>query len=260
MIHRSELIIFRRVVVGFQGPPDSLASLEIAAEMAQRLRSELSGVFFKDQGLIDWCASGIVRHVSSLGAGPVAPEALIRDLDAAAALARTRLARVAQALGLNARFEVSGAEPMDPEITGPDDLLVVIEPSDPSARHSHPFSGMLQRIATAAVPVLYVPHGARMRRGPVIALASTQEDGVVQLAARIARQFGEEMVRIEAGESEEWIRVSPPDERLLVLDRRSPLLHDIQALTTLLAGRKAPALIVGTAGLEKDGCDDHRLG
>src|SRR5690606_12015771 len=124
--------------------------------------------------------------------------------------------------------------------------------SDPSARHSHPFAGMLQRIAAAAVPVLYVPHGARMRRGPVIALASREDDGVVQLAARIARQFREEMVRIDAGEADAWIRATPPGERLLVLDRRCPLLRDVQALTTLLAARMVPALFVGTAGLKKD--------
>lgn len=239
-------ILFRRVVIGFQAPPDSRASLEIAAGMARMLRSELAGIFLEDKEFLDWCAGGPVRHLSSFGAEAVAPEALLREFSAAAALAQARLARVARALGLEARFETRRAELTDPGIAGPEDLLVVMEPASPSARHSHPFTGMLKRIAAISVPVLYVPHAAQSRSGPVIALAAGDGNEIAELAGHIARQFGEEYRVLDEADAERWL-AGPAQERLIVIDRASPLLQDAGAFAALTARRKVPVLIAGSS-------------
>lgn len=250
MAEDSEILVFRRVVIGFQGSSDSRKSLEIAAELARRMKSELLGVFVEDPGLIDWCSARTVRHFSRIGGAGASLQALQLDYSAAAALARSRLFSVARALGLDTHFEVIRAARglADPQFNRPGDLLVVIEPDDPLARHSYPFAGMLQRAVDWNVPILYVPHDARIRQGPIVAIGAGDETR--RMAGDIARSLGEQAFLLPEGDFSQL----PPEgrhEKLIVIDRQSPFVRELRNLARLLAERRVPALIVGTQILDR---------
>lgn len=248
MTESSDITIFRRMVIGLLVTPDSRESLAIAADFARRFNSELLAVFHEDIRLIEWCASQRVRHHSrtASGARTVSPERMLQDFSAAAAVARSRLLKLAQSLGLDMRFEVSRGEggPFDPGAIEPGDLLAVIEPADPLARLSHPFASVLQRIAAASAPVLYVPHGAAPRAGPVISELHGENGNERQMVERIVRILGEELITAPDADPMRLIS-QPARERLIVMSRRSPIFADMSAFTALVTARRAPILVVG---------------
>lgn len=244
----SEDLHFRRVVIRLQGAAGSTRSLEIVARFAKLFGSGLSGIFLEDPSLIEWSASPMARHFSRVSAGPssVSPETLSQDFAAAAAIAKKRLLRIAGALGLPLDFTVAAADwpAFGAAALQPSDLPAVVEPADPSARPSYPFAAILRAMTQADRPVLYVPHGAVERPGPIVSMLREDDEAGRAVAQHIARRTGEELVaRTDAALS----RPAADDvrERLIVLSRQAALPSDAAALCALLSARRVPVFIVG---------------
>jgi hypothetical protein len=190
----------------------------------------------------------MARHYSRGSARPasVTPEMLTRDFTAAAAVARARLLNVARSLGLTMHFEVSrtGSALIDPDRLEPGDLLAVIEPADPLARSSHPFAALRARIAAANGPVLYVPHGAASRKGPVLSIAGDADRNDLELVEQMVRAFGDDIVLASEADLPR-LKAETARERMIILRRGARILSDSAAFSALVTARRVPALIVG---------------
>lgn len=240
-------LLFRRMVLSFHGAPDSTESLEVVAHFARLFNSELFGLFVEDAGLIEWLSSPLSRHFSRGMSEPAAPspETLSHEFSAAASVARQRLLDAGFALGLTTRFEKTstGAAALVTKALEAGDLLAMIEPADPLARTSYPFAAFRRLVETSAAPVLFVPHGAVVRQGPILSIAAEQDTASRETVDRIVRMLNEELVLLPKADLEQ-----PPAnaarERLIVLSREA-LADDIGRYATRLSERGVPVLILG---------------
>lgn len=246
---------FRRLVVGFRDASGPGAGLEAAAQLAERFRAELLGVFVEDLGLVEWSAAPLARRATgpSRPLAPFTAERLAEEFAAAAAVARQRLARVAAARGIGSRFlvERTSAASLQLGAAGPEDLLVVVEPDDPLARLSHPFTTLLGAVARAAAPVLFVPRRVFQRPGPVVAVTRRPEEPAHRIAAAVAGALGEVLIELPGGAPAETARLAhalaPVGERLIVLGRPALAAADPLLFAALAAERRVPTLVAGSA-------------
>jgi len=251
---------FRRLVIGCHGEAGSRSALEATVRLARTMESQLLGIFVEDAPLLEWSASPLTRQVGGgvRSGGPFTPETLAADFATAAAMMRERLARLAGGVGLTAGFRVarSSGSSLDFDGSEPGDLLVVVEPTDPMARLSYPFAGLLQTIAKASTPVLYMPHRVLQRRGPVVAIARRPDDPGQRLAAEVAATIGEDLLSVSASaQGEPGHPLSLPDvsralsgvrERLLVLSRPALPADDPCLFAAIAAQRMVPTLVAGS--------------
>ncbi|MFC3228575.1 hypothetical protein ACFOGJ_15125 [Marinibaculum pumilum] len=257
---------FRRIVLGFHDATCAMPDLETAVAFAQALQSELLGVFVEDDPVLEWSAAPLSRHLARASGAAVAVtrDRLAAEFATSAALMRQRLLQAAAAHGVRAGFQVERASAAALQHAGGQsaDLLAVLEPADPMARLSYPFAGILRSVAASTVPVLYLPHGTRRRRGPVATLGPDGEGH--RIAAAIAHRIGAPLVdladRIRQGAGP--FTLSLPmleralagiDESLLVLDRPALPVGAPALLADIAARRMVPVLVTGTAPVSRDG-------
>lgn len=238
---------FRRMVISFHDATTWTADLRVAARLAQRFGSDLCGIFIEDASSIEWAASPLGRHFSRDYGVPLPQSAdkLARNVSAVASIARRRLVKVAADLGLMADFVMAHAS-LQTNLRAPQqgDLITVIELGDPLARLSYPFVGILRMVEAARAPVLYVPHGAVERAGPVLAAVEAGERRIELIAHSVARLLGEELIRVPALDYSTLVDTRP-GERLLILSRRLAFGEKAGPLTEALMERKVPLLIIG---------------
>jgi hypothetical protein len=207
-----EVVRIRRVVVGFADAAAAAGDLiATAAELARVLHVELWGLFVEDALLFDAAALTLLRAIEprqlvwrSLTATQLAQAHAV----AAGALER-HLLDAAAALGVPAGFQVVRGDPATMLLRQcePSDLLVIAEPADPIARAMHPYPRLVRALCETASAVLFIPHGARRRKGPVVAFARSPDDPSLALAASIAAASGERLIVLASGgpESEQKI-------------------------------------------------------
>lgn len=266
----SRTTMFRRVVIGFRDTCESSSSLEATARFAQLIETELLGVFIEDTELMEWSGSPLMRQFTSISRPPVpaSPARLAEEFSAAADMMRRRFARAAATLGVRARFQIerSSAATLEIKGAGPEDLLVVVEPADPMARLSYPFTTVLEAVAKSQAPVLYMPNQVRQRTGPVVSVFRDADDQGHRIAADLASRLGEDMIDIRFSEDElpqaeaaakaasgrapasvEHIRhaLDGVRECLIVFSRQVLGDHDPSLFVLLAAERRVPLLIVG---------------
>lgn len=99
----------RRILVALDTSADSLAGLEVAAQLAAGLRAELAGLFVEDELLLRAGRLPVTREVNQLTgeARDVDEEAMERQLRAQAARARQALQAAAERSGTTWRFRTA---------------------------------------------------------------------------------------------------------------------------------------------------------
>ena len=255
--------VIRRLVVGFHDAAGSSSALEATVRLARTMESQLLGIFVEDAPLLEWSSSPLTRQVGGgvRPGGTFTPDTLAADFATAAAMMRERLARLAGGVGLTAGFRVArtSASSLDFDGREPGDLLVVVEPTDPMARLSYPFAGLLQTIARTSVPVLYMPHRVLQRRGPVVSIAPRPDDPGQRLAAEVAATIGEDLLNVPPPAHGSSPGVGGPlslqdlsralsgvRERLLVLSRPTLPADDPCLFASIATQRMVPTLVAGT--------------
>lgn len=204
---RVEVTSIRRVVVGFA---DAAAAADVviatAAELAHALNVELTGLFIEDALLFDATAFPWLRAIEPRRLlWQSLDTAQVTELHALAARAAERLLLgKAAAFGVAAGFQIVRGDPATTlaRRCEPSDLLVIAEPADPIARTLHPYPSLVRAIWETHAAVLYVPHGARSRAGPVVAVAEAADDAALALAAPVAAALKERLIVLAAAQPE----------------------------------------------------------
>jgi hypothetical protein len=103
----------------------------------------------------------------------------------------------------------------------PDDIIVVIEPRNPAERVTHQFRQFLHAALNAPTAALLVPSRISRRKGPVVAIATSEHDPSVHVGLGIARSVHERLLILAPADADVRLSARPPGERVVPVDRRS---------------------------------------
>lgn len=266
---------FKRMVLGLPHSTNDYASVIFTAELAQLLGLDLIGVFAEDEGLIDLAALPCVRELRFLGGGwhRVDAEQFERRSSQAAADARRLFGDAAKALRVGARFDLAKGKIGDAvgSQSTPDDIIVVIEPRNPVERVTHQFRQLMDVALNAPAAALLIPSHISRRKGPIVAVATSEHDPSIQAALRVAKSIQEKLLVLappdaaealarlaavssvpvdrrpirsgEVGALELGSLLAPTGERFVVLSRGA----DVRLPSQLAFGRGVPVLVTGPA-------------
>jgi hypothetical protein len=187
---------FRRVVVGLpQGAP-SRASVDAAAELAELLNIELLATFMADASLPVLAGLSGARELLAFDRGWQAIDEirLARDIDRAVNIARRRFAELVRSRNVKTGFDVLSDARAIASLIRADDIVAVIEPSHPGERISWQFTGLLEAALTIAGAVLAVPTRIARSTGPIMTVATADDDRGVRAALEIAVALHERLI------------------------------------------------------------------
>jgi hypothetical protein len=194
----------RRVVIGFADSGAAVGNvIATAAEFARVLEVELWGLFIEDALVF---AAAEWPHQRAIAPRALEWRALTAAGNAEAHVLAARaverhLLGEAAALGIAAGFQIVRGEPAAAltQRLEPSDLLVFAEPADPIARVLPPYPRLVRALHETAAGVLYVPHGARRKSGPVVAFAQSANDPALELATSVAAALHERLIVLAMG-------------------------------------------------------------
>jgi hypothetical protein len=192
---------FKRLVLGLQ-PGAHDRTMQLAVELADLLHLDLLGLFLEDTSLRDLASIPFSREFRSLGGGwhTIDIDQLSHDFELAARGIERKFVGAAKRLLTGYQFEVARG-PMAQTFTTLsriDDIVMIVEPQSPAERATQQFSWLLEAAFQAVAAVMLVPSNIARAKGPVVAIATSQDDSSIDAAAAIALAAKEELVIIEA--------------------------------------------------------------
>lgn len=227
---------FRRIVLEFRTGAHSSEAVRSAAELAELLQLELFGRYVEDPGLAQLARTSFAREFRVL-------EGQWRELDSISAAASAELAiAAARRLFLQAAasapvlggFEVVRASAAPGRGRSTEEIVAIVQPAG-MAEAAVP--GDLPGEASAA---LLLPRHHGRRRGPVVAIGTSENDPALAMARAIALAAREPLVLM--GWPPDPSAFIPANARLVVVDARrfTEIIRHVPALR----GR-IPILVVG---------------
>jgi nucleotide-binding universal stress UspA family protein len=186
--------LFRRILVGVDASAQSMAALEVGAEIAAGLKSELHGVFIEDIELHKLAALPVAREVRyPCGTGSIlTPEAMRRELRAQATLAQRALSRLCQEMSLPGSFRTVRGDVQQTivRVANEMDLLVLGRFSRPLVQRPRLGSTARAAAVNAKTSVLLV-HPTHVIHPPIVlAYDGTQPSRkALRIALHLARRI-----------------------------------------------------------------------
>jgi hypothetical protein len=192
---------FKRLVLGLQ-PGAHDRTMQLAVELADLLHLDLLGLFLEDTSLRDLASIPFSREFRSLGGGwhTIDIDQLSHDFELAARGIERKFVGAAKRLLTGYQFEVARGPMAKTFATFSriDDIVMIVEPQSPAERATQQFSWLLEAAFQAVAAVMLVPSNIARAKGPVVAIATSQDDSSIDAAAAIALAAKEELVIIEA--------------------------------------------------------------
>jgi nucleotide-binding universal stress UspA family protein len=180
----------RRLLIAVDASRDSLAVLEVAADLARRMGAQLSGIYVEDENLVRLAEHPAVRKVPLWsGAGRmVTGRAIHGALVAQAALARRSLSAAAELARVPWTFDVArGFVPHEVVVRAREAELLLIGRSKSRLWRRRGISATMRAVlARTSTPLLVLEPGQRWR-SPVAVIFDGSRGGEVALvlAARL---------------------------------------------------------------------------
>lgn len=198
----------RRILVAVDGSTASASALQASAELAQRERAELVGLYVEDLNLVRFAGLPFAREVgiTLCERRRVDVRNMERAMRGQALRARVALERIVERLRLQGTFRVARGAVIE-------ELLVAAREADLIVLGAAGVEPALRRrvgetlrgvVARAQHPVLVMAPGAGLRP-PVVALYDGSEAGrrALEIGAQLSIQLGEEMTVLVLETSDE---------------------------------------------------------
>jgi hypothetical protein len=269
---------FKRLVLGLQpSAPDRI--MQLAADLAEVLDLELLGLFLEDSSLRDLAGIPFAREFSPLGGGWRAMDVdrLTHELEVAAHSTERMFTDAVKRLPIKCEFEVIRGPIADiiASVSRTGDIVMILEPANAAERATQQFSWLIEGAFQSAAAVMLVPSRIVRTAGPIVAIATGQDDPSIHAAAAIAKATKENLVIAEANDhngddaairrlaAETGVSVKriPADnqpvsgawaqtlhalrERLVVMTR-GPLAYE--AASSIASARHVPVLVIESPG------------
>lgn len=192
--------IFKRMVLGLPQSSRDYAAVAAAAELAELLGIALAATFVEDATLLGVAELPYVRELRSLGGGwqQISLEQLEHDIARSAAAARRLFDEVTQLCNIETSFSLvrgSAANVLPSQATA-EDILVIVEPRNPSERVTQQFTELLAAAFSAVAAVMIVPSRIARARGPIVAVAADPDDPSIAKAIGIAAAARERLIMV----------------------------------------------------------------
>jgi hypothetical protein len=247
--------LFRRLVVSL-APESDGRSADAAIEFARRLEAHLTLLVVQDELMLQAVALPFVNEID-LHSGAwrtIDADAVMRHWAGTTQQFVRRMTERLERAGIAGDVRVSRDAPGAAlgAACEPGDLVLLIEPSDPLARIARPFVSDLAAALGGERDVLFAPHGASPRDGPIAALPGPSDRRCAAIASRIAELTGRRLMIIEppqtaapAGAIQRALDAAPAPAResLIVMTRGAFGVEPAQAFA-LAAARGAPLLLL----------------
>jgi len=185
----------RRILVALDASPESLAALELAAELAAGLQAELAGLFVENVDFLNLAALPFARAASRIAPGgrSIDAEQMAADLRAQASLARRAFDAVASGLALRSSFRILRGR-VETELAtavAEGDLLTLGRGERSVRRHAlgQTLQTISRQLPSSVLLAVAVRHVAT---APIAVVYDVSEcgAGALDLAARIAQRSG----------------------------------------------------------------------
>lgn len=201
----------RRILVAIDGSATSAAALQASAELAQRERAELVGLFVEDVNLVRFAGLPFAREVSVTlcERRRVDVRNMERAMRGQALRARVALERVVERLRVHGSFRVARGAVIDELLVAAReaDLIVLGAGGMELALRQRVGETLRGVVARAEHPVLVMTPGAGLRP-PVVVLYDGSAAGkrALEIGSRLAVELGEEMTVLVVEASDEGFR------------------------------------------------------
>ena len=228
---------FKRLVLALQ-PGAPSVDLRIATEMARVLDLELLALVLDDLILTTVARLPFSREFRgpALGWQRMNPDQLASDIQAATQNLRRSIEGAARDLQANAQLEVIKGPLTDTirAVSRAGDILLLAEPASPAERASVQFNWLTEAVLGSPVAVLLLPARLARRKGPVVAIAATEDDPSIQAATEIAAFLGEDLVILDADHLEHPLSMREFGDEERLRAERIPAARGALADPTLL--------------------------
>ena len=266
---------FKRMILGLPQSAGDYPLVGATVKLAEMLHMHLVAMFADDRSLMHVAGLPFARELRPLGGGwqSIDVGQLTAEFERSSATARRLFGEVARNCSVETSFRVEQGTAADiiASLATAEDIVVVIEPTNPAERVTQQFIRLMDSAFRTSASVMIVPCRIARLSGPIVALASGPEDPSIEAAAGIAKAARERLIvmgpaerftansawsqaigaaggRMEfastaalpnaaklAGELQRW------NERLLVMSRG--VLDDAQ-VPTLASLRSIPIVVV----------------
>ena len=186
-----------RVLAGFGGLADEVATIDAALALARAMHAEITGHFVEESNLLDFAGLPFARVVRATGRTATTVEAghMKQELAHAASTWRRALVAKAERSRITCRFDTSTGEYCSEiaRVTAASDF-VVINPAN-VARHGRARARTVLESIPAYAGLVVLPEHRKNEKGPVLLLLGAQTDhDAPELAQRLAEAAGTDLV------------------------------------------------------------------
>ena len=272
---------FKRMILGLPQSAGDYRLVGATVKLAEMLQMNLVAMFADDRSLMQVAGLPFARELRPLGGGwqSIDVGQLAAEFERSTATARRLFGEVVRGCRVETSFRVEQGTAADiiASLATAEDIVVVIEPTNPAERVTQQFIRLMDAAFRTSASVMIIPCRIARLSGPIVALASGAEDPSIEAAAAIANAAREKLIivgpsqpfspnsslskaveasggRMEfastaalpdvaklAGELQRW------NERLLVMTRG--VLDDAQ-VPTLASLRSVPVVVVEPAATD----------
>jgi hypothetical protein len=201
MARRSE---FRRMILGLPQSTGDYPSVGATVRLAELLQTQLLGMFAEDRSLMDLAALPFARELRPLGGGwqTIDIKQLASEFERNAATARRLFGELVRNCHVETSFRVERGTAADiiASVATAEDIVVVIEPTNPAERVTQQFVRLMESAFRASASVMIIPSRISRLSGPVVALASGPDDPSIEAATRIAGAAREKLIIVGPAE------------------------------------------------------------
>lgn len=241
-----------RLILHADASRDVAAGLALSVELAVALQMEIAALFIVEDASIDACGLPFPTHIGFSGrALTLDPARLERLIRREAEACRRMLAEAAARRALAWSFESRRGEPaalLRAEAAAHDIVVVRL---DGVGGGTHRTIGQARALAPSHGGVLFVPVDRGPRRGPVVILARSSQEGerTADVALSLAQALGVAVDHVVLAGPGRAAGVAPLSRTasLMVVSTDSPLLDDEATLRRLVVGLGAPLLVLRAA-------------
>jgi hypothetical protein len=237
MEHRAE---FKRMVLRLPQSKEDYAAVALTAQLAELLGLDLVATFIEDTSLAAIAGLPCVREFRPFDGGwrPIETAQLAREIEQTIGIARRLFQEAVGTSRVEASFTLargSMAEAVGSLATA-GDIIVIIEPKHPAERVTQQFSRLVDAAFRAASAVMIVPHRILRTAGPIVAVASAQEDPSILAAIGIAAAAKEAVIILGMLDPRACSQISELAEAAGVQVKFVPVLLQPMDATALAAG------------------------
>jgi len=186
---------FERMVVSLPQGTGSKSGIRTAADLAEFLNIELLGTFIADANLRSLIGlPGRELRMLDLQWQPIDLTRISRDLEDITDFVRSRFIESVGNRAVKTSFDVIAGAHILGSLIRAGDIVAILEPTHPGERITQQFAGLIDVAFGKAAAILVVPRRVLRTSGPIVAVATSNDDPSIRAALEITAALKERLI------------------------------------------------------------------